>query len=114
MRPETRQLQVVSTLVIALCALTPPALAQECPEPMGGIAARSHCFFGIAAVVIDGSTAYFGAGSRLVVADVTDPAAPQVLGAAPLPDPPLAIAVAGGRAYVSAADSSHCSATMKR
>ena len=53
---------------------------------------------------MSGDYAYFGSGAALMVADISDPAAPQVVGDVTLPGVVQAVAVAGGHAYVAASE----------
>lgn len=79
--------------VTASCALA--AFGQDCPELVG------RWPYGPAqAVAVAGDHVYFGSGTALVVADISNPASPVVLGDAILPDLPERIAVSGGYAYV--------------
>lgn len=58
------------------------------------------------AIAVQGSTAYAGVGYRLLAYDVTDPAAPRLLGTtASFADFVLGVAIAGTRAYVAAGSS---------
>jgi len=52
-------------------------------------------------VRVHGTYAYLGAGQKLSVVDVTDPAAPKLRGSLTLPGTVYAIAVVGSRAYVA-------------
>ncbi|MBS1241887.1 MAG: Laminin sub domain 2, partial [Gemmatimonadetes bacterium] len=71
-------------------------LPASCPELVGRWPYGSTW-----AVAISGGYAYYGNGTALMVAEVFDPAAPQVVGEVVLPDPPQVIAASAGYAYVA-------------
>ncbi len=103
MRRQQCMAQVVSFVVITLCVLAVPALAQNCPEPV------SQWPYGPSwAVAVSGDYAYFGSNSALMVADVSNPEAPRAVGDVALPDTQyatvLGIAVSGGYAGVAGGD----------
>ncbi len=97
MNRQHRLAHVVALVMISVCVLAVPALAQDCPELVG------RWPFGPAyAVAVSGGHAYFGSGAALVVADVADPSAPHRVGEVALPGLVKAVAVAGGYAFVAA------------
>ena len=79
---------IMSAIVVGVLAMTtlaqaerPPALAQDCPELVG------RWPYGLAyAVAVSGSHAFFGSGTVLVVADVSNAAAPLAVGEVVLPN----------------------------
>jgi hypothetical protein len=85
--------------MVATCVLAVPALAQDCPELIG-----RWPYGPTWALDISGDRAYFGSGKALMVADISDSAAPQVVGDILLPSFPLEIAVSGNYAYVADLD----------
>jgi len=87
--------RVVVVVVVTLCDLALPALAQDCPELLG------HLPGPVTAVAVEGDYAYLGTASGLVVADISDPSAPRVVGEVVMLGGPIAdVAVEGGYAYV--------------
>jgi len=95
MRHQQRVAHVVALVVMGVCFLASPALAQDCPELVG-----RWPYGPISAVAVSGDYAYFGSGAALMVADVSNPSTPQVVGNVALPGLVGAIAVSGGYAYV--------------
>jgi len=96
MKTKCREAQLVAVLVIAVCGLTTPPLAQDCPELVG------RWPYGPAyAVAVSGDFAYFGSGTVLLVADISNPASPQVVGEVAFPNSFLGVEVTGGYAYVA-------------
>ena len=97
MKSETRVTQLAAVLVAAVLLITAPALAKDCPEPVG------RWPYGPAyAVAVSGSYAYLGSGTVLVIVDISNPAVPQAVGAVVLPGVVQGVAVAEGYAYVAA------------
>jgi hypothetical protein len=91
-----RVAHVVALVVIGVCVPAVPARAAECPELVGRWPyGRTN------AVAVSGSFAYFGSGTALVVADVSTPSTPHVVGDVTLPDFIDGVAVSGGYAYVA-------------
>jgi len=86
--------RLVALVVIGVCVLGVPALAQDCPELVGQLGP-------VSAVAVSGNYAYFGGGA-LMIADIADPAAPQVVGEAALTKLVQGVAVSSGYAYVAA------------
>ncbi len=86
---------VVALVVMGVSVLAVPALA-DCPELVG-----RWPFGATHAVAVSGDHAYFGSGTALMVADVSDPSAPVVVGQVGLPDQVGDVAVSGGYAYVA-------------
>ena len=73
---DSRSASLIVMLTVIL-SLATPALAQDCPELVG------RWPYGAAiAVAVSGNHVYFGDGTALMVADVSDPAAPAVVVAA--------------------------------
>jgi hypothetical protein len=94
MNPLAQVVAIVATVLLT-CTTAISALAQGCPEPLG------RWPYGPAyAVAVSGNYVYFGDGTALMVADVSDPAVPQVVGEVVLPDHAQMIALEGGYAYV--------------
>jgi len=94
----------VAILCIAVFGLAASAHSADCPEPVGWLPyGEAH------AVAVFEGFAIFGRGTALVVADVSNPASPQQVGAVVLPvamhDRLWDIAVSGGYAYVAADES---------
>jgi hypothetical protein len=80
MNRQHRLAHLVALVMISVCVLAVPALAQDCPELVG------RWPFGPAyAVAVSGGHAYYGIGAALVVADVADPSAPHRVGEVALP-----------------------------
>jgi len=99
MRRQLCLARVVSFVMVAVCAFAAPALAQDCPEMIG-----RWPYGPTWALDVLGDHAYFGSGKALMVADISDPAAPQVVGDILLPSFPLEFAVSGNYAYVADLD----------
>jgi len=96
-RPACR---LVALVVIGVCVLAVPALAQDCPELVG------HWPYGPTGfVVVTGGHAYFTSGAGLRIADLSDPAAPQVVGGIALAPTSFARGVSVSGAYAYVADS---------
>jgi len=94
MRRQQCMAQMVSFVVITVCVLVVPALAADCPELVG------RWPYGPSwAVAVSGNHVYFGSGTALVVAELSDASTPQVVGDVALPDPLSRIAVSDGFAY---------------
>ena len=92
-RPACR---LVALVVIGVSVLAVPALAQDCPELVG------RWPYGPAfATEVSGGHLYYSNGSTLMVAELSDPSAPQVVGEVALPSAGAGIAVSGGYAYVA-------------
>jgi hypothetical protein len=94
----------MSRRLIAACAglvlLTSTDLAgQDCPELVGDWPAAD-----VYSVAATGDFAYIGGNRKLLIADVSDPSAPRVVGDVQLPDDAWAhdVAVLGSHAYVAA------------
>lgn len=90
---------VCSLAIFALFVgfLVTPAPAGDCPEPAG---AWPWPYGQVNAVTTVGNYAYFGVDSVLVVADVSDPALPVVVGMVELPLPATDIVVSYAHAFV--------------
>lgn len=95
MTTKRRTVQVAAVLGIGVCVLTLPAHGQDCPELVGGWPAGPP-----RAVAVSGNYAYFGSGAGMVVANVSDPLAPEIVGSIGLPALAIDIAVSGDYAYV--------------
>ncbi len=89
----------------------PPAMAEPAFESLGPLPVRQEIAFDIVdqwggtpqSLALEGATAYVGFGPRLFVLDVSDPAAPQLLGQSePLSDLIRGVDVAGDLAYLAA------------
>ena len=86
----------IVSLAVVLALAAVPAPAQDCPELVG------RWPYGPSfAVAVSGDFAYFGSGTMMMVADVSDSSAPAVVGGVALPDLPQFITVDGGYAYVA-------------
>ena len=96
MRRQRNVARVVPVVVIGACLLAMPALAQDCPELVG-----QWPYGEVWAAAVSGDYAYFGSGGALMVADVSEPSAPQVVGSVALPDILVEVAVSDGYAYVA-------------
>ena len=93
---ETRVARVVVAFVIAGLVLVPTALAEDCPELVG------RWPYGAAnGVAVSGTFAYFGSGTVLIVADVSNAAKPQVVAEVVLPGVVSDVAISGSYAYVA-------------
>jgi hypothetical protein len=80
--------------------LIPPlAAAQGCPEPVGVWARGTPLNLTTA-----GDFAYFGSGPSLLIADISDPTAPFVVGEVAFDDVVRGIAVVGSHAYVTVSE----------
>ncbi|PWB68537.1 MAG: hypothetical protein C3F15_16150 [Holophagae bacterium] len=89
--------RLVALLGIGAGVLTAPAIAQDCPELVG------HWPYGPAtAVAVSGDNAYVGSGRTLLIADVSDPSAPGLVGEVTFPGDVADVAVSGSYAYVAA------------
>lgn len=84
-------------VALAVCMPATPAFAGDCPEPVGS---WPWPYGQVNAVTIAGDFAYFGIDRVLVVADVTDPAKPVVVGMVELPLPATDIVVSHSHAFV--------------
>jgi hypothetical protein len=89
--------RVVALLGIGAGVLAAPALGQDCPEYLGQWPYGEDMY----AVAVSGDYAYFGAGTALVVADISDPENPQQVGVVALPSVPHRNVVSGGYLYVA-------------
>ena len=88
--------RVVVCLVINVGVLAVPALAQDCPELVG------RWPYGPAyATEVSGANLYYSSGTTLMIAEASNPAAPQVVGEVALAGLSERIAVSGGYAYVA-------------
>lgn len=96
MHHEQHTPDLVALIVVTVLALASPARAQDCPELVG-----RWPYGGSLAVAASADFLYLGNGTTLTVADLSDPAAPHVLGHVELPSIPQSIAVSGGHAYVA-------------
>jgi len=83
-------------LVAGHLALTTTASGQSCPELVGRLLRGPS-----RAVAVEGSHAYFGSGAGLLVADVSDPGAPTLVGEVGFPELVEGVAVSGGYAFVA-------------
>lgn len=72
-----------------------PASSQDCPELVGRVPYGPS-----RAVDAVGDFAYYGSGSMLMIADVSDPGAPVVVGELQMPNLVQDVAVVGGYAHV--------------
>jgi hypothetical protein len=82
--------------VISSLVLVPSAPAQDCPELVG------RWPYGQAgAVAVSGTFAYLGSGTVLLVVDVSNAAAPQVVAEVVLPGLISDVAISGNYAYVA-------------
>ncbi|MFZ1239557.1 MAG: hypothetical protein WAV66_09430, partial [Anaerolineae bacterium] len=86
--------------LVTSCLHSGAAAAQPLPpivlDPLGQLGGS-----GSAALAVIGSRAYLGSGPRLLILDVSQPAAPVVLGRSPLlSDIVQGVSVAGSLAYV--------------
>jgi len=88
---------VMVLIINGLCVLAAPALAADCPELEG------RWPYGPAyAADVSGNHLYYGSGSVLKVAELSDPAHPQPVGeSAALPGFVTGVAASGGYAYVA-------------
>jgi len=98
MKTTNRLAHVAAAAAAALltCTLAISALAADCPELTGRWPYGSTW-----AVAVSGGHAFYSNGTALMVADVSDPAAPQAVGETVVPDQPQVIAVSAGYAYVA-------------
>ena len=95
MKTKIRLARSAAVLGIGACMLTLPSLAQDCPELVG-----RWPYGPTVAVAVAGDYAYYGSGTALMVADVSDAALPQVVGGVVLPRMISDVAVSGIYAYV--------------
>jgi hypothetical protein len=99
MRLQQCVAKVVVLIVVAVCVAAAPVLAQDCPELVGQLPGGNGT-----AVAVSGDYAYLGFGGppRLVVADVSVPSAPQLVGEITLSSRAYTrrVAVSGAYAYV--------------
>ncbi len=85
---------------VVISAWARPTLAQDCPERVGRWPDQ-----GSLQVAVAGGHAYFGGDDSLRVADLSDPATPQVVGRLALQRGDVqGIAVSGDYAYIAAGD----------
>jgi len=95
MKRQQRVAHVVELVVIGVCLLALPAFA-HCPELVGRLPGP------INVVAVSGDYAYLGGGSGLfIIADVSEPSAPRVVGDIALPAAASDVAVSGSFAYVA-------------
>lgn len=95
MRRPIRMVHSLALVAVCLCVLVPAGNARECPELMG------RWPFGPAvAVAATGDHAFYGSGAGLMIADVSDPASPRVVGSLTLPAAVEQIEVSDRYAYV--------------
>ena len=93
------QLAAVHGAALIICTLAVPVFAVDCLELVG-----TWPFDPAHAIAASGDYAYFGSGSALLVADVSDPGAPNVVGQVVLPDSIGDIEVSGNHVYLAAWD----------
>jgi hypothetical protein len=86
---------IVATILLT-CTFAISALPQDCPELTGRWPHGSTW-----AVAVSGGHAYYSNGTALMVADISNPAAPQVVGETIVPDQPQIIAASAGYVYVA-------------
>lgn len=84
-------------VVVVLVLLVPTIFAGECPEPAG---AWPWPYGPVNTVAMADDHAYFGVDRVLVVADVSEPEFPVVVGMIELPLPATDIVVSGSHAFV--------------
>jgi len=101
MRRQRNLARVVASVLIALSVVATPALAQDCPQPIGRWSLEFPWQVG-SAVAVSGDHLYLGSG-RLTIADVSNPSSPTPLGFVDLPRVSGAqnVVVTGGYAYVT-------------
>jgi len=95
MKLQQRMAHVVALVVVNVCALATPALAHDCPELVGRLPGA------ISAVAVSADFAYFGGGSGLFIADVSDPSTPRLVGKVASPFGVKGITVSDGYAFVA-------------
>ncbi len=98
MKSRRHACRLVALLGIGAGVIAAPALAQDCPELVG------HWPYGpVGSVAVAGGHAYFTSGAGLRIADLSDPAAPQVVGGIALAPTSFArrVSVSGAYAYVA-------------
>lgn len=94
-RPQ-RVLPMMALAVTGVCALTAPALAQDCPELLGQWSGD-----GVLRVTGTGAYAYASNETMFMVADVSDPAAPDVVGQLDLGGELQDMTAANGHVFVA-------------
>ncbi len=98
MRRNRLVTQVVALVVVGAWACASPALARDCPALVG------HLPGPVSAVAVSGDYANLAGASGLVIADVSQPSAPRLVGEVGMRYGAVDIAVSGDYAYVAAAD----------
>lgn len=88
--------QAAALVVIGVCVLVSPVLAQDCPERVG-----RWPYGRPVAVAASQPYAYIGSGTALVVADVSNAAAPLVVGEVVPPGPVMGVTISGSYADVA-------------
>jgi hypothetical protein len=98
LRPHVR---LVALVGFCVCVLATPALAQDCPELLGQWPDDDPNF-----VAVDEPYAYVGreSDSTFMVADISDPASPEVVGSLDFPSTVTDVAAAYGYVLVAASD----------
>jgi len=94
-RPQ-RAAQVVALVVIGVCSLAEPALAQDCPELLGQWSGD-----GVLRVTGAGAYAYASNETMFMVADVSGPAAPDLVGQLDLGGELQDMTAANGHVFVA-------------
>jgi hypothetical protein len=97
MKTQRQSNLAAAFVAVTVALLATPALAEDCPELAG------RWPYGPAySVEASGHHAYFGSGTALIVADVTDLTAPRTVGRITLPGIVQDIEVSGAHAFVAA------------
>ena len=96
MKIEIRSIRLAAISVAALILIAPIAPADDCPEPVG-----QWPYGPATSVAVDGTSAFYSSGLALVIADISEPASPQIVGEAILSERVSDIAVSDGYVYVA-------------
>ena len=89
---ESRGTSLVLLVAVILGLGAAPVAAQDCPELAG------HLPGPFSAIAVSGDYAYLGASSNLLIVDISDPSAPEVIGEAAVAPGVTATAVSGSYA----------------
>ena len=74
---RSRSMSCAVAFGLALCVVVPPVVAVECLEVVGTLPIGAE----ISAIAVSGDYAYLGTAGFLLIVDVSDPFAPEPVGA---------------------------------
>ncbi|MFC2172131.1 LVIVD repeat-containing protein [Acidobacteriota bacterium] len=87
----------LSICTLAVIAAAVPVAAQTCPELVG-----RWPYGPVMAVAMEGNLVYYGNGAAVIILDISNPSAPQILSEIAMPDAVRDLALSGNYLYVAA------------